>query len=95
MSVSTWAFGMTVSRRYQLVYADHKRHVDGKCENIQYIRFQNYPYQNVGDMNNKGWEINLNTNKLIQKGKFWMDLNFTFATTRMRLPEWIPVYWKL
>lgn len=32
--------------------------------------FTNYPYQNVGDMNNKGWEINLNTNKLIQKGKF-------------------------
>ncbi len=41
-----------------------------------------YAYQNVGDMNNKGWEINLNTNKLIEKGKFFMDLNFTFANNK-------------
>ena len=44
--------------------------------------FTTYPYQNVGDMNNKGWEINLNTNKLVQKGKFSMDVNFVFANNK-------------
>ena len=52
--------------------------------------FTNYPYQNVGDMNNKGWEINLNTNKLIQKGKFWMDLNFTFANNKNEITRMDP-----
>ena len=52
--------------------------------------FTTYPYQNVGDMNNKGWEINLNTNKLIQKGKFWMDLNFTFANNKNVITEMDP-----
>ena len=41
-------------------------------------------------MNNKGWEINLNTNKLIQKGKFWMDLNFTFANNKNEITRMDP-----
>lgn len=49
--------------------------------------FTTYAYQNVGDMNNKGWEINLNTNKLIKKGKFWMDVNFTFANNKNEITK--------
>ncbi len=52
--------------------------------------YTTYAYQNVGEMNNKGWEINLNTNKLIQKGKFWMDLNFTFANNKNEITEMDP-----
>ena len=36
-------------------------------------------YSNVGSMRNIGWELNLNTNKLISAGKFWADVNLTFG----------------
>ncbi len=36
-------------------------------------------YRNVGSMRNIGWELNLNTNKFIEKGKFFADVNFTFG----------------
>ena len=36
-------------------------------------------YSNVGSMRNIGWELNLNTNKLIKKGKFTADVNLTFG----------------
>ena len=36
-------------------------------------------YRNVGSMRNMGWELNLNTNRLIQKGKFYADVNMTFG----------------
>ncbi|MBQ9559258.1 MAG: SusC/RagA family TonB-linked outer membrane protein [Bacteroidaceae bacterium] len=41
--------------------------------------YYNLSYQNVGSMRNIGWELNFNTNKLIKKGKFYMDLNMVFA----------------
>lgn len=44
--------------------------------------FPVYSYRNAGDMNNKGWEFNINTNKLVEKGKFSMDVNVTFANNR-------------
>ena len=78
------AFDGRITADINLSHADHEGHVDGEREDIQYFGFTSYPYQNVGDMNNKGWEINLNTNKLIQKGKFWMDLTSRLPTTRMR-----------
>ncbi len=39
-------------------------------------------YRNVGSMRNIGWELNLNTNKLIRKGKFFADVNFTFGNNQ-------------
>lgn len=44
--------------------------------------FSSLPYMNVGDMNNKGWEFNIIGNKFVQKGKFSMDMNITFANNR-------------
>lgn len=44
--------------------------------------FTSLPYMNVGDMNNKGWEFNIIGNKFVEKGKFSMDLNVTFANNR-------------
>ena len=44
--------------------------------------FVNYPYRNAGDMQNNGWEFNIQTNRLVQKGKFFMDVNVTFANNR-------------
>lgn len=44
--------------------------------------FSTLSYMNVGDMNNKGWEFNILGNKFIEKGKFSMDMNITFANNR-------------
>lgn len=39
-------------------------------------------WQNVGDMENIGWEFNLNGNQIIKAGKFSMDFNVTFANNK-------------
>jgi TonB-linked SusC/RagA family outer membrane protein len=44
-------------------------------------------YRNVGSMRNIGWELNLNTNKLIQTGKFFADVNFTFGNNSNEILE--------
>ena len=36
-------------------------------------------YRNVGSMRNIGWELNLNTNRIIESGKFYADFNMTFG----------------
>ena len=36
-------------------------------------------YRNVGSMRNVGWELNVNTNRIIEKGKFYADFNMTFG----------------
>ena len=35
--------------------------------------------RNVGSMRNIGWEFNLNTNRLVEIGKFYADINATFG----------------
>ena len=39
-------------------------------------------YRNVGSMRNIGWELNLQTNRILQKGKFYADFNLTFANNK-------------
>ncbi len=39
-------------------------------------------YRNVGSMRNIGWELNLNTNRIFQKGKFYADINMTFGNNQ-------------
>ena len=41
--------------------------------------YYNLAYRNVGSMRNIGWELNLNTNRIIEKGKFYADFNMTFG----------------
>jgi TonB-linked SusC/RagA family outer membrane protein len=41
--------------------------------------FSTLAYTNVGDMENKGWELNIQANKFIKIGKFSMDANFNVA----------------
>ncbi len=36
------------------------------------------PYRNIGSMDNKGWEFNINGNRLLKKGKFSMDCYVNF-----------------
>lgn len=44
-------------------------------------------YDNVGKMENSGWEFNINTNNLIKAGKFGLDINVTFANNRNIITE--------
>lgn len=44
-------------------------------------------YDNVGKMENQGWEFNINTNNLIQFGKFGIDVNVTFANNKNVITE--------
>ncbi len=37
---------------------------------------------NVGSMRNTGWEINLTTNRLYERGKFYVDVNASFGNNR-------------
>lgn len=39
-------------------------------------------YDNVGKMENEGWEFNVNTNNLVKWGKFGVDFNMTFANNK-------------
>jgi TonB-linked SusC/RagA family outer membrane protein len=41
--------------------------------------FSSLPYSNVGKMRNNGWEVYLNTNRLINIHKFGIDMNINFA----------------
>jgi TonB-linked SusC/RagA family outer membrane protein len=47
--------------------------------------YSKLPWANVGTMGNKGWEINVNGNKLVSVGKFSFSLNFNLANNRNTL----------
>ena len=49
--------------------------------------FMTVPYHNNGKMRNTGWEFHVNTNRLIQKGKFFMDINANFGNNRNEILE--------
>lgn len=49
--------------------------------------FATVPLHNTGKMRNTGWEFTINTNKLVKKGKFGMDMYFNFSNERNRLLE--------
>ena len=49
--------------------------------------FSTLTYKNVGILDNDGWEVTVNLNKIIQKGKFSFDFNFNFASNRNKIVE--------
>ena len=44
--------------------------------------FPTYAWQNVGSVQNRGWELFLNLNRFINVGKFHADFNLNFANNR-------------
>lgn len=44
--------------------------------------FANLTYKNVGSMDNDGWELNVNLNKIVEIGKFSMDVNANVAKNK-------------
>ncbi len=49
--------------------------------------FTTVPYRNSGKMRNMGWEFHISTNRFIQKGKFYMDMNVNFGNNRNEIIE--------
>ena len=49
--------------------------------------FASVPYRNSGKMRNTGWEFHISTNRLIEKGKFYLDLNANFGNNRNEILE--------
>ena len=47
-------------------------------------------YKNVGSLLNTGWEFNINTNRLIKKGDFYVDINATFGNNKNEILEMDP-----
>lgn len=41
--------------------------------------FATVPYRNNGQLKNTGWEFHISTNKMIESGKFYMDMNVNFG----------------
>lgn len=41
--------------------------------------FSSLPWSNVGEMTNKGWEFNMNLNKIVKIGKFSLSANFNIS----------------
>ncbi|MBR1754934.1 MAG: SusC/RagA family TonB-linked outer membrane protein [Bacteroidaceae bacterium] len=88
-TTATWDVGLDLSffddrLRLQAEWYHSKRR-DMLMENVSIPSSTGYyalAYSNVGSMTNIGWELNLQTNKLIRKGKFFADLNFTFGNNR-------------
>lgn len=51
-------------------------------------------YRNTGEMTNTGWEFHINTNKLIKKNNFSLDLNANFGNNRSVLLDMDPTVLK-
>ena len=49
--------------------------------------FSSVAYRNCGKMSNTGWEFYINTNRLLRKGKFTMDMNVNFGNNRNEILE--------
>ena len=49
--------------------------------------YGSFAWQNVGKMENVGWEFNINTNNLVKFGDFAIDFNVTFANNKNVITE--------
>ena len=49
--------------------------------------YEKLAYDNVGKMENTGWEFNINTNNLVKFGEFGIDFNVTFANNKNVITE--------
>ena len=49
--------------------------------------FSSLAWKNIGTMENKGWELNLDAKRFIKKGKFSMDANFNISQNFNKILE--------
>ena len=56
--------------------------------------WSNLAYRNVGDMRNDGWELQINGERLLKKGKFYADVYLNFANNRNIITRMDPLVLK-
>lgn len=49
--------------------------------------FSSLAYKNTGEMKNEGWEFHISSDRVIQAGKFHMDVNANFGNNRSTILE--------
>lgn len=68
----------------------HKRTKDLLFSNLSIPStsgFATLSYKNVGTLDNDGWEVTVNMNKIVEKGKFSADFTFNLASNRNNIVE--------
>jgi TonB-linked SusC/RagA family outer membrane protein len=50
-----------------------------------------YEWQNIGSVQNQGWDLNINLNKFVKAGKFYADMSFNFSNNRNTVLELMDV----
>lgn len=68
----------------------HKRTKDLLFSNLSIPStsgFATLSYKNVGTLDNDGWEVTVNMNKIIEKGKFSTDFTFNLASNKNNIVE--------
>jgi len=53
--------------------------------------WRNLAYRNTGDMKNEGWEVQINGERLLKKGKFFLDAYVNFADNRNVITKMDPL----
>lgn len=87
-----WGFDMELWNGKVIVNADlyHKRTNDLLFPNINIPStsgFSYLTYKNIGILDNDGWELTFNFNRIIEKGKFSADVNVNFASNKNTIIE--------
>lgn len=85
-----WGFDLELWNGKVSVNADlyHKRTDDLLFSNISIPSTSGFPtlsYKNVGTLDNDGWELTFNFNRIIESGKFSMDANVNLASNKNKI----------
>lgn len=85
-SKETWNIGFDLGFFEDMITSDVNLYTQLTTDLLMYNRalpgssgYTALQVQNVGSMRNRGWEFNINGNRLIHKGRFSTDFNVTFA----------------
>lgn len=87
-----WGFDLELWDGKVTVNADwyHKRTNDLLFSNLSIPStsgFSTLSYKNVGILDNDGWELTFNLNKIVNVGKFSMDFTCNFASNKNKIVE--------
>ncbi len=90
----TWNIGFDIGLFNNMITADFNVYTQRTSDLLMQNRripttsgFTALAYQNVGNMVNNGWELNVNGQDVIQAGKFRMGFNVSFANNKNEITK--------
>ncbi len=83
----TWDFGSNFGLFENRVTGDIHLYTNKSEQDPSYpiptsSGFKQIPTKLIGRVRNNGWEVNINANRVLRRGKFSVDFNFAFANNR-------------